>query len=105
MQHDHVALPTQRHDSSGVLSVMAAVESARFLREQVEFLPTATASERETLRHELGLLRHWLQTTDAESTDYHAVVEGLARFATTAETCLSEADTDGPDGPVPAVPA
>lgn len=105
MQHDHVDLPTQRQDSSGVLSVMAAVESARFLREQVAFLPTATASERATLRHELALLRHWLQTTEAESTDYHAVVEGLARFADTAETCLAEAETNGPDATVPAVPA
>jgi hypothetical protein len=105
MQHDHVDLPTQRQDTAGVLPVVAAVESARSLREQVTSLPTATASERATLRHELALLRLWLQTTEAETTAYHAVVEGLTHFAASAETCLADAETEGPDGPVSAVPA
>jgi len=105
MHHDRVDLPAQRQSYSGVLPVVAAVESARALRDQVEFLPTATTGEREMLRHELGLLRNWLQATEAETGDYHAVVDGLARFADAAETRLAETDTDGPDGPVPAVPA
>lgn len=104
MHHDRVDLPTQRQDTSGVLPVVAAVESAQVLREQVEFLSTATADERETLRHELDLLRHWIQTTEAESNDYHAVIDGLARFAATTEMRLAETETDGPDGPVPAMP-
>lgn len=105
MTHNHIDLPTQRQAGAGVLPVVAAVESARFLREQLDLLPTTTANDRETLRHELVLLRHWLQSTEAESTDYQAVVDGLARFATNAEHLLTENDTNRPDGTaLPAVP-
>lgn len=105
MNHERFDLPAQRRNGSGVLPVVAAVESARFLRDQLELLPAATPGERERLRQELGLLRQWLRTAEAETSGYRAVVEGLAGFAATADTLLSQAETSRPDGTVPAVPA
>lgn len=78
--------------------VVAAVESARFLREQLDVLPTLTAADRATLQHELTMLQHWLQTAQTESGDYQAVVDGLAHVADQAEVLLATTE-------VPEVPA
>lgn len=99
MHRDHVDVPTQRQASSaGVLPIVAAVESVRLLRDQLEFLPIATASGRDQLRNELDLLRHWLQTAQTESLDYHSVVEGFADFATAAGSLLDEAEIHDTEG-------
>lgn len=105
--HDPLNLPAQRRSPAGVLPVVAAVESVRYLREQLEGLVTATTDERDQLRHEIALLRQWLQCTETESGDYQATVDGLARFATRAEELLDEVDAHGAevDGPGTAVPA
>lgn len=94
MNDECVDLPAQCQCASGVLPVVSAVESARVLRDQLELLPAATAAERERLWQQLALLRQWLQTTEAETSGYRAVVEGLAGFAATADTLLSQAETN-----------
>lgn len=38
-------------------------------------------------------MRQWLESTEVETHGYRAVVEDLARFAGTADTLLSEAET------------
>lgn len=73
------------------------------LRDQLELLPAATSTEREGLRQELAQLHQWLQTTEAETSGYHAVVEGLTRFAATADTLLSQAETHRDDTTAPAL--
>jgi hypothetical protein len=68
MNHERVDLLLPRQSgASGVLPVVAAVESAWVLRDQLELLPAATAAEREGLRQELALLHQRLQTTEAET--------------------------------------
>lgn len=99
MPHDFVDLPSQRHAAPGVQPVVAAVESARSLHEQLDVLPTATTGDREVLQHELTMLRHWLQAATTESGEYRAVVDGLAHFADQAEILL--ATTEFPDVPAP----
>lgn len=98
MTHD--LLPAQRHASPGVHPVVAAVESARLLRDQLEVMPDVTAADREALKTELAVLQHWLQATKVEAGDYyHAVVDELAHFADQAEILL--AGTDLPGVPAP----
>lgn len=92
MSHEYAHLPTQRQSANGVASVVAAAESAEYLRDQLELLPTATAAERDLLRHELALLRHWLHLTETESNQYQAVIDGLASVATDVEMMLTEAE-------------
>jgi hypothetical protein len=50
-------------------------------------------------------VRQWLESTEAETHGYRAVVEDLARFAATADTLLSEVETNRDDDTVPPVPA
>ena len=99
MTHDVLPPPSQRHASPGVHPVVAAVESARFLREQLDFLPTAGAADREVLQHELTALQHYLRAATTDSGEYQAVVDGFARFAQQAEVLL--ATTELPDVPAP----
>lgn len=69
--------------------MVAAVESARSLRELLEFLPSPTAVERSTLQHQLNELQRWLQAAETDSAEYRAVIDGLARFAHHAETLMA----------------
>lgn len=96
--YDHVEVPLQHREvpfqdkpDAGVLPVVAAVESVRFLRERIELLPTTSPDERDQLRHELALLRHWLSAAEAESGEYESVIDGLGRFATESEALLAAA--------------
>ena len=99
MTHDFIDLPSQRHASPGVQPVVAAVESTRFLREQLDCLPTATVADREVLQHEVAMLQHWLRAARTESGEYHAVIDGVADFADQAAMLL--ASTDVPEVPAP----
>lgn len=89
-------LPLQRQPEVEVASVVAAADVAEHVRDQLELLPTATAAERDRLRQELALLRHWLALAETGSSHYHAVVEELTRVAADAETMLTAAEAASP---------
>ena len=89
MQH---CLPSAEAGSSAerthLVSVFAALESARHLRRQVEDAATAVDEDHAHLRDELTMLRHWVQVANAESNEYSALVDGLDDYAARVEGVL-----------------
>ncbi len=80
-----------KHEHDTLLPVFAALESARFLRREIDNADTAEAHELAQLRHEIAMLRHWLQVAGTGETDYTALGEGLWTFADQVEQRLPAA--------------
>lgn len=73
-----------------LVSVFAALESARHLRRQVEDAATAVDEDHAHLRNELAMLRHWVQVAGSESDEYSALVDGLGDYADRVEDVLDD---------------
>lgn len=91
MQH---CLPGAEADWSAertpLVSVFAALESARHLRRQVEDAVTVVDEDLAHLRNELAMLRHWVHVARDESSEYSALVDGLAEYAGRVERVLND---------------
>ncbi len=89
MQH---CLPGAEAGSSAertpLVSVFAALESARHLRRQVEDAVTVVDEDLAHLWHELAMLRHWVEIARTESSEYSALVDGLGEYAGRVEGVL-----------------
>lgn len=62
-------------------SLFFALDSALFLRHEVDGFETGSETERTQLRQELAMLRHWLETADSGFDEYQALGEALVDFA------------------------
>lgn len=70
----------QQFGTTPTESIFFALESASYLREEIDRVDTASDTEIMQLRQEVTMLRYWLETTGVELGDYHALSQGLADF-------------------------
>lgn len=86
-------------DRTALVPVFAALESARYLRRQVEDAVTAVDEDLTDLWHEAAMLRHWIHVASTESSEYSALIDGLDDYVRRVETVLTNLAPSHEDGP------
>ncbi|GAA0523551.1 hypothetical protein GCM10011581_39550 [Saccharopolyspora subtropica] len=69
--------------------VLTALESAQTLRWEVDGLDVTDYAEVSRVRHEVAMLRHWLQQS-RDCGEYSALLDGLRSFADQVDRQLAD---------------
>ncbi|MBE9375510.1 hypothetical protein IQ251_13740 [Saccharopolyspora sp. HNM0983] len=86
MIEDRVSAPA---GAASLLPVLTALETARSVRLEVDALEFSDADEVSRVRHQVAMLRHWLQLGHAEGVEYSALLDGLDEFAERTDARLA----------------
>lgn len=76
--------------TSSLVSVLTVLETARSVRLGVDAVELTDIDEVSRLRHEVAMLRHWLDIGHDEAADYSALLDGLDEFAERVDGVLVE---------------